>query len=520
MAVLENFYQDFLTLIHQGVDNLFTWGFAIFICFWGTVSIEAWKRQRSVLAYIWRVEEFKANEAPRPQFSGRVKVNICDEEDILEDNSLATQWAKRFVSVIATLVVAAIAVVVSMVFNDVRQIINDRVCPGSATRNAECQVYVILTMAANVVATVFLTWLYSKWSRQLTDWENHKTETKYRKALGIKLFVFSAINEYVPLYYISLFQGNVEIFGSHSILGVNANQSGSCGAYTTCLPLLSIQLIMTTLVRPLPRLLSRLASWLVTMCRSDGRKSKGPRGRSDAYTASRSRDVVPLDKLLTSERNKAPMDDFILMKYQQDVLQYGHIMLFGASMPLAPFFLLLIHALDYWLDVNDILQRRRRPTAQMAQDIGIWKNIMELTNALGVVTSCLLMATMTANPLMQGIKGQLLYSHIFIVAVLMLKGFISACIPDVPDFVLDAQKQEKHLAMKALKRQRCPCFTNASESDAPPPAYGKATMDCDLTVIGEASDPGALTCGPSGAAGGGSCPAFPDHVARLAAGNL
>lgn len=502
VTALVNFYEDFLNYVHNGVDNLYTWGFGIILGFWGTLFIEAWKRQSSVLSHMWHVEEFKASEAPRPQFSGRVRK--LDGIETLEYTSSAKRWAYRFLSFVVIVAMGAAALVVSIIFSDLRLKINTDLCSGSQAASVTCSLAILSTMLANIIFTLIMGWVYAKLASRLTDSENHMTETRHRNELATKLLIFSAINEYVPLYYITFFQGNVEIFRPWSILGINDDESDRCGKYSTCLPLLSLQLIMLTLAKPLWKLACKLFSWLVTLCRKNQKQSERHNGSSATYAENLSTATVSAEELLTKERSKAPMGNFTQMRYLQKVLQYGHIMLFGVSMPLAPLFVLLIHSMNHWLDFREMLQTRRRPAAQIAQDIGIWQRVMELANTVGVVTSCLLMATMTSNPLVTSEKGKLLYALVWTVLLIVAKSCISECIPDVPKFVLDARKQERYQFMKKLKEKSPLPASSAAALGLPSyPAYGAVAVavDSDLEAAGKVGSPDTAAGGADGATG-------------------
>ncbi|XP_062585163.1 anoctamin-1-like [Saccostrea cucullata] len=84
---------------------------------------------------------------------------------------------------------------------------------------------------------------------------------------------------------------------------------------------------------------------------------------------------------------KPTLGDFTLNEYTEKVIQYGFLMLFAASFPLAPLMAILLNLIDIRIDARRMLWSNRRPIAYIRQDIGKWYGILNLVNTIGVITN-------------------------------------------------------------------------------------------------------------------------------------
>lgn len=62
--------QNILEVIEKAFNNRFNAYISLFICLWGSLFIELWKRKNSKLAYQWDVNNYEDTEPDRPDFYG------------------------------------------------------------------------------------------------------------------------------------------------------------------------------------------------------------------------------------------------------------------------------------------------------------------------------------------------------------------------------------------------------------------------------------------------------------------
>lgn len=195
------------------------------------------------------------------------------------------------------------------------------------------------------------------------------------------MFGFQFVNSYTSLFYIAFFRQNTKETG---VLGKGQNYSDECGSNNDCMTLLSLQVAMLMIMKPLPKLFSDIIKpWLKGLWkRKSCRKKVGASGEMRSS----------VEDYLENERLKEPLGDFTLSEYNEKVLQYGFLMLFAAAFPLAPLIALLTNAIDMKIDASRLLWIDRRPVAFRAEDIGMWYSILEFLNVAGVVTNSFLVA--------------------------------------------------------------------------------------------------------------------------------
>ncbi|CAG2218056.1 unnamed protein product [Mytilus edulis] len=359
-----------------------------------TVFLELWKRTNATLAYEWDVDNFETNEPDRPQFYGlKVKTDPITSEE---------NWVYPFKRLIlkytgSTMVVIFMILVVFACVAGVtlyRVIVSVDVCPGRSA--IDC---LILT-------TVFL--VCNEWCYYFNTWkENHRTQSRYEDALIIKVFMLQFANTYASCFYIAFFrEGTLRKWWR--------NRSNWCCRYRYC-----------------------------DCCQCCQNKVTDEEALADE------------DKKMTfdyveNERLKPVLDDFTLSEYTEKILQYGFLMLFAASFPLAPLLALLTNAIDIRVDAKRLLWMYRRPVAAIRGDIGKWYGILQFVNLVAVVTNGFIIA-FTSSWAQDWTTTEKLWLVIgFEHIVFGLKFILAYLIPDVPAAVALDIRREKFQVAKLL----------------------------------------------------------------------
>ncbi|GFN81556.1 anoctamin [Plakobranchus ocellatus] len=445
---------DVLGDVKEAFDNKVTPFFALFICCWGTVFLELWKRQKATLAYEWDVDQFEANEPDRPQFYGtRVK------SDPVTSNEM---WFYPFrrqlmkyttsLSVLCLMVGLVIASVVGVIIY--RVIMNVDYCPDISDN--ECLVLTtVISSILNAVSILILGKVYDMLAIWLTNWENHRTQTRYDDALIMKLFAFQFVNSYASCFYIAFFRGRGSIFRDRYV--------DDCEG--SCMTQLSFQVLILMVAKPFPKFFKDIViPFMLQLWRKRPNccrcfclpccKPTNQVGQDDNYEE----ETDPENKVppphadhvgfLERERLKPDLGDFTLGEFTEKVILYGFLMLFASSFPLAPLLALIICYIDIRVDAKRMLWWYRRPVAYIAQDIGMWYGILNLVNFIGVLTNAFIIAFTSDWGSQFSTTGKLWVVIGFEHIVFFLKFVLAYLIPDVPQEVRLAIRRERYLIQK------------------------------------------------------------------------
>ncbi|XP_048243389.1 anoctamin-4-like isoform X2 [Haliotis rufescens] len=434
---------DVLNIIKQAFDNDVTPFFALLICLWGTVFLELWKRKVARLAYEWDVDDFEASEPDRPQFFGtKVKPDPVTNEETwfypLKRQLLKfTTSASVLIFMISVVLISVTGVIIYRVIMDVD------LCPGLT--GTECLLLTtVVSSILNAISILLLGKFYDKLAVWLTDWENHRTQTRYDDALIIKLFAFQFVNSFASCFYIAFFRGRF------FILNRGADYKDSCEG--TCMSQLSFQVLVLMLVKPFPKFFKDIILPFLKMLwrkRPCCRKTKVDEVSADNKSAGS--EAMKHQSFLERERLKPTLGDFTLGEYTEKVIQYGFLMLFAASFPLAPLLALITNLIDIRVDAKRMLWFNRRPVAFIAQDIGMWYDILTFVNFCGVLTNAFLIAFTSSWGSNFDLVGKLWIVIGFEHIVFVLKYILAYMIPDVPTEVRLAIRREKYQITKKLE---------------------------------------------------------------------
>ncbi|XP_055895106.1 anoctamin-4-like isoform X2 [Biomphalaria glabrata] len=435
--------QDVLEDVKEAFDNDVTPFFALFICCWGTIFLEVWKRRCSFLAYEWDVDQFETNEPDRPQFYGTVVKRDPITDSLAWFYPFKLQLLKFSTS--AAVLIFMVCVVVASVFAVIvyRVIMNIDYCPDLP--NKECLLLTtIVSSILNAVSILILGKIYDKLAVVLTDWENHRTQTSYDDSLIIKLFAFQFVNSYASCFYVAFLRGNGSLFKDRYV----DTCEGSCMAQ------LSFQILTLMIIKPFPKffkdiglpLLKKILICLRRLC-----CQKNQVELTEENSAQQSQELF-----LERERLKPDLDDFTMGEYTEKVILYGFLMLFACSFPLAPLMAIVICLIDIRVDAKRLLYLFRRPIAHIAEDIGMWYNILNFVNFVGVLTNAFIIAFTSSWGSQFDITGKLAVVIGFEHIVFILKFLLAYLIPDVSEDVKLAIRREKYLVQRKMDNESKP----------------------------------------------------------------
>lgn len=438
---------DLFANIKGSFDNDVTPYFAMFLSVWGTLFLEVWKRKQAELAYQWDVEQFEENEPDRPEFYGtKETVDPVTKEKDWYYPFTRRAWKILLSSVtmlfmVVIVIISVLGVIVYRVFATVDY------CPNLP--DSECLfVSTIVSSVLNAVSILILGKIYDLIAVKLTDWENHRTQTQYNDALIIKLFGFQFVNNYASCFYIAFFRGR---FDDNGLFGRGPSYQDNCEG--TCMSQLSFQVMVLMLTKPLPKLFKDIVlPWLFKhfkkrcqcfRCIPFLRRFLQPESKPKSEKT-----------LLEIELEKPSLGNFTLSEYTEKVIQYGLMMLFAASFPLAPLLALLLNLIDLRIDAWRMLWWYQRPLAIIAEDIGTWYVILQFVNFVGVVSNAFLIAFTSHWGTQFSTVGKLWVVIGFEHIVFSLKFLLAYLIPDTPASVSLAIRKKRYTLNKVVEEDK------------------------------------------------------------------
>lgn len=272
-------------------------------------------------------------------------------------------------------------------------------------------------------------------SMNLTRRENHRTNQHFENSLIYKRFAFQFVSNYISLFYIAFLRPFAD---RKCIAGLI--MPTDAGSKILCMQELEQQLMSLVITRAtvgqvselvVPFVMSSIKRLRARM-RSGDEPSNEPttpqttteddnglkrkRGSDEhvdveqgggAIPINRNDNIVigagtgaeaetgrkPLQNLVSNSNNRYVKEsnlavyDSTLDDYNELVIQFGYVCLFGVVFPPACAIALLNNYIEFRTDAFKILRLCQRPAADDAADIGAWYVILELLNVISVVTN-------------------------------------------------------------------------------------------------------------------------------------
>uniref|UniRef100_A0A915B4Y7 Anoctamin n=2 Tax=Parascaris univalens TaxID=6257 RepID=A0A915B4Y7_PARUN len=450
--------QQIANLCLKAFDNAMNPLFAIFISVWGTMFMQVWNRNRSVLAYQWSVQDYVESEPDRPEFFGTRK-----EKDPITGNDewtypLSRLYLKLILSAIVVLLCMSVAVgsVIAVILYKLFAS-SHFACNETKNFNLTCIIMVsMLPSLMNTISTMILGTIYSVIANKLTYWENHRTISEYNNALVVKLFAFQFVNNYTSLFYLAFIRPEYYGLQHNGLFGLGVDYKDTCD-YGTCGSLLALQVLSHMLIKPIPKFCKDVVvPYFVTLM-----KTFHWNRRISAINEQRIPRVEEEENnRLLREWMKPNVGDFTLGEFTEKMILLGCIMMFAPLFPLAPLLALVIGLIDIRIDARRLLWFNRRPIAFIATNIGIWNAIVNFIQYFAVITNTFIVA-FTSNFCNESVfssnegdcttQTRLLIALIFQNTVFASKFLIASLIPEVPSGIRLAQRRKRYVNSKIME---------------------------------------------------------------------
>ncbi|XP_072474903.1 anoctamin-7 isoform X3 [Notamacropus eugenii] len=366
-------------------DNSGTIFFSVFMSLWAVMFLEYWKRKSAILTYRWDCSDYKDyEERPRPQFAVMAPLMIRNPITNLEEPYFPKKnyFQRLFMSstlITAMVVFIALLVIAIILYRTTVTILVSKSENIFLLRWAS-HIAFFTGSILNLSFIILLDKIYIPITYALTNWEMHKTQSKFEDAFVLKMFIFQFVNIYSYPIYIAFFKGRFLGYPGnyHAFFGIrneNCIQGG-------CLVELAQEMLVIMVGK---QILNNLMEIVFP-------KLKVWKQRKKLHAKQKRKNEKKTSNILWEANYELLEYEGLFQEYLEMVIQFGFITIFVAACPLAPLFALLNNWLEIRLDAHKFVCQYRRPVAEKAQGIGIWFCLLQAMTRLAVLSNALLIA--------------------------------------------------------------------------------------------------------------------------------
>ena len=380
------------------------------------LKTELWKRKSAVLAYRWGTTAFLSYEEPRANHRG-VLVNDPVTGQLQPYYSpwktKLKVWCVSFPLVVISLYISYYFLLASIRLETPRA-------------DSVWSLSFVFNYAPRLFYSAFI-WKFNQCCRylanQLTEWENHRTETDFKNYHTIKIVLFEVLNNFLSPFYIAFYLQDFDLLSKQ----------------------LNTSLLLSHAMSLCNLLSLRLRPW----------KFSGPdeipdRDRTLAAAVNKL-NISMLDtnhSLAKQTIHEAAMQAWIQEDYLDLFIRFGSAMLFIIVNPLGAIGFMTGNFLQWCVISHKLMYLCQRPPVSRASDIGAWEMTFRSMCYLSVLTNIGLVYKLNGHEtnagLMCCVVSQLL------LAIRSLMGII---IPSIPASVkLSIAKDERYNSHMKLKK--------------------------------------------------------------------
>ncbi|XP_051847658.1 anoctamin-7 isoform X1 [Antechinus flavipes] len=434
-----------ITKISRLFDNSGTVFLSVFMSLWAVTFLEYWKRKSAKLAHLWDCYDYKDyEERPRPKFVVMAPMTTRNPvtnlvEPFFPKKSYfqrAFMSASIIIIMVATIVLLLIAIIlyratVTILVAKSRNIFLLKWAPWIAG---------FTSAIMNLSFILLLAKIYVPVAYALTNWEMHKTQSKFEDSFVLKVFIFQFVNINSFPIYIAFFKGRFSGYPGdyRSFFGIQNENcvSGSCFV-DLAQEMLIIMVGRQIFVSLLEIIIPKLQVW---------------RHRKNLYAKQNKKKEEKNSNSLWETNYELLKYEGLFEEYLEMVIQFGFITIFVVACPLAPLFALLNNWFEIRLDAQKFVCQYRRPVAEKAQNIGIWFQILRVLTHLAVLSNALLIAF--TSDFLQRAYYQYVHSY-------DLHGYINFTLAQAPKaFVLASNHTCRYQAFREDSGQHSFTFWN------------------------------------------------------------
>eukprot|EP00299_Pterocystis_sp_00344_P011289 c5232_g1_i1.p1 GENE.c5232_g1_i1~~c5232_g1_i1.p1 ORF type:complete len:774 (-),score=157.49 c5232_g1_i1:41-2362(-) len=373
-----------IQVVHHDADHPIVPFYCLFLTLWTTFFLESWKRQQSVNAFLWDVQDFEEEEKVRPEYVGFTSRGIWVGDHFINENELSddpnfdpeelveTKYfpsSKRWLRYLISMPVIGVFIVCTVAGTTGILVFRGLIAmpyPDGMGRTGQ-----VLGGMVNAMFITFMNIVYKKVATVLNNFENHRTDTAYEDALIGKVFLFQFVNSYISLFYIAFVkQFQVKLFGM---------ESGTCR--NSCLDEMATQLLSLVVIMQIVGNFKELlipymiAKVKVILARRKAKKT-GNTAPAEAVKITKYEDQAQMPAYLST------FDD-----YNEMAIQFGYVTMFAAAFPVASFASLINNVIEIRSDAFKLLKQTQRPRYVGCEDIGSWQKVFEVISTISVIAN-------------------------------------------------------------------------------------------------------------------------------------
>jgi len=436
---------------NQGIVPL-----ALFMTVWLSLWLEYWKRHNATLNLAWGTAGCEEVEMIRPDFKGESRVNpINDKPEPYFSPNVRMQ---RFCVNYSVLLVAAVMVCFIVIGTFFLRVYLARLDTANGALIGDLINFALIKIF-NVI--------FMEVAVDMTNRENHRTETEYEDHLIAKRFIFQFVNNYSALFYTAFLKKTDIVYGLNDTCTNNDCMIDLATMLTTFM--LGNIIISNFIEYAQPALLNWWAE--------KGRKAFGKicgccqGAPSDHHELNEQTDALTgtlagHESSIELQLRKVQFEG-VRAEYDEKIIQYGFITFFVVAFPLAPLLAIIDNLIEIRLDANKMLRQCRRPFPLEAEDIGTYYFILEFMNVVAVLCNLGVMVFTSSMTLEWKFSSQLMLFIMLEHILLGTKFFIKLFIPDVPASVEVLSKRHKHVVNKYIRGVNDDFVAEPFNEDAP-----------------------------------------------------
>jgi hypothetical protein len=293
--------------------------YSFFIAMWSVTMLEFWKRKNGFLALKWGTLGMEANESHRADFRGTTIDSFIDGSKIkfYEDFKRRRMIFAQSLTVVALLIFLVIGVVVAI------YVLRFALEPSIGVSSAQSVASVLNSVQIQVLNYFYL-WIVT----ELSERENHRTETEFEDSMITKVFLFQFVNSYASFFYLAFVAPLID----------------QCPA-DGCMPTITINLAIVYGTKiASSALLEIFIPYLI---------------RSLAIKAKESADISHPEKEYFLQRYNQLSSS--IKKYSEIAITFGYMAMFVTALPGAALLALIYVLLEINTDSWKLLREHQRP---------------------------------------------------------------------------------------------------------------------------------------------------------------
>jgi len=355
----------------QSWENPYMVVYAVSLSVWAVLFTQLWKRLEATRRYEWDTLDFEDQETELLEFRNHpetIKKKHANEitgqidDYYFFEGTVLPPSGRKARSLASMIIILSLCFLSGCLSVWIYRMCQPLMKQGDTTFGA-CIIGLLYTVQTESLSHAFDFFL--KWRMYVENW---RTETEREDAIILRLAVFKLFNAYFGIFFIA--------FAANRIPHAPWLK---CPAWQ-CMPVLQATFTSMMVYNLAYRLL----------------KDKGMPGFLRWFKANNPFDKEQqLKKKANQTDIKLPMEEQLELEapkemavyYEEIVIQFGYIAMFGSSFPLVGVISLLLNCIYLRTYAYDLLATKRRPPYQCASDIGTWQDVLQFLTLMSVVTN-------------------------------------------------------------------------------------------------------------------------------------